>query len=75
MCGASTTLFGKGYDAFEQSYIYPRIGRSFLFSRRTGKAGLSSDLGIAIHRYTNPPEGFITEIVPFSGSLGVFFRF
>ncbi len=75
MCGASTTLFGTGYDAFEQSFIYPRIGRSFFFSRKTSKAGLNADLGITVHRSTNPPEGYITEIFPFSGSLGVFYRF
>jgi hypothetical protein len=75
MCGAGTTLFGTGYDAFEQSFIYPRIGRSFFFSRKISKAGLNADLGITVHRYTNPPEGHITEIIPFSGSLGVFYRF
>lgn len=75
MCGASTTLFGKGYDAFEQSFIYPRVGRSIFFSKKNSKAGLNADLGITIHRYTNPPEGYITDFVPFSGSLGVFYRF
>lgn len=75
MCGLSTTLLGKGYDLFEQSYIYPRIGRSFLFSRKPGRAGINVDLGITIHRSTNPPEGYITDIIPFSGSAGFFYRF
>ena len=75
MCGASTTLFGKGYDLFEQSYIYPRIGRSFLIPGRASRYGLNADLGIVIHRRTNPPEGYITDIVPISGSLGFFYRF
>ncbi len=75
MCGVSTTLLGKGYDTFEQSYIYPRIGRSFLFSRKPGRAGINIDLGITIHRHTNPPEGYITDIIPFSGSAGFFYRF
>jgi hypothetical protein len=75
MCGVSTTLFGKGYDTFEQSYIYPRIGRSFLFSGRTGRAGVNADLGVTVHRYTNPPEGYITDLVPISGSIGFFYRF
>lgn len=75
MCGFSTTLLGKGYDPFEQSYIYPRIGRSFLFSRKPGRAGINVDLGITIHRHTNPPEGYITDIIPFSGSAGFFYRF
>ena len=75
MCGVSTTLFGRGYDTFEQSYIYPRIGRSFLFSRKPGKAGINIDLGVTIHRHTNPPEGYITEFWPISGSAGFFYRF
>lgn len=75
MCGFSTTLFGKGYDLFEKSYIYPRIGRSFLFSRKPGKAGINLDLGVTVFRSTNPPEGYITEIIPFSGSAGFFYRF
>jgi hypothetical protein len=75
MCGVSTTLLGKGYDTFEQTYIYPRIGRSFLFSQKPGRAGINIDLGITVHRYTNPPEGYITDIIPFSGSAGFFYRF
>lgn len=75
MCGVSTTLLGKGYDTFEQSFIYPRIGRSFLFAGRTGRAGVNADLGVTVHRYSNPPEGYITDLVPFSGSIGFFYRF
>ncbi len=75
MCGVSTTLFGKGYDTFEQTFIYPRIGRSFLFRSKTGRAGLNADIGFAIHRHTNPPEGYITEVIPISGSAGFFYRF
>ena len=75
MCGASTTLFGKGYDPFEQSFIYPRVGRSFLIPGRSSRLGLNADIGIAFHRYSNPPEGYITDIVPISGSLGFFYRF
>ncbi len=75
MCGVSTTLLGKGYDPFEQSYIYPRIGRSFLFAKKPGRAGINIDLGITIHRSSNPPEGYITDIIPFSGSAGFFYRF
>ncbi len=75
MCGVSTTLFGKGYDTFDHSYIYPRIGRSFLIPGRTSRVGLNADLGVVIHRRTNPPEGYITDIVPISGSLGFFYRF
>ena len=75
MCGVSTTIFGKGYDTFEQSFIYPRIGRSFLIPGRTSRVGLNADLGVVIHRRTNPPEGYITDIVPISGSLGFFYRF
>lgn len=75
MCGVSTTLLGKGYDPFEQSFIYPRLGRSFFFSDKPGRAGINIDLGITIHRYTNPPEGYITSLIPFSGSAGFFYRF
>lgn len=75
MCGLSTTLFGKGYDTFEQSFLYPRLGRSFLIPGRTSRFGLNADMGVAIHRHTNPPEGYITELFPISGSLGVFYRF
>lgn len=75
MCGLSTTLFGKGYNTFEQSFLYPRLGRSFLIPGRTSRFGLNADLGVAIHRHTNPPEGYITELFPISGSLGIFYRF
>lgn len=75
MCGLSTTLFGKGYDTFEQSFLYPRIGRSFLIPGRASRFGLNADLGVTIHRHTNPPEGYITELRPISGSLGFFYRF
>ena len=75
MCGVSTTLLGKGYDTFEQSYIYPRIGRSFLIPGRSSRSGLNADLGVAIHRYANPPEGYITDISLISGSIGFFYRF
>jgi hypothetical protein len=75
MCGMSTTLFGKGYDTFEQSYLYPRIGRSFLIPGRSSRVGLNADLGVVIHRRTNPPEGYITDLVPISGSFGFFCRF
>ncbi|MFZ2341135.1 MAG: hypothetical protein WAW07_15615 [Bacteroidales bacterium] len=75
MCGFSTTLFGEGYDAFGQSFIYPRTGRSFLIPGRSSRFGLNADLGIAIQRHTNPPEGYITEIVPIPGSQGFFHRF
>ena len=75
MCGVSTTLFGKGYDTFEQSFIYPRIGRSFLIPGRSSRFGLNADLGIAINRRTNPPEGYITDFVPISASAGFFYRF
>jgi len=75
MCGLSTTLFGKGYDTFEQSFLYPRLGRSFLIPGRTSRFGLNADLGVAIHRHTNPPEGYITELFPISASLGIFYRF
>lgn len=75
MCGVSTTLFGKGYDTFEQSFIYPRIGRSFLIPGRSSRFGLNADLGVAINRRTNPPEGYITDLVPISGSIGFFYRF
>lgn len=74
LCGVSTTLFGKGYDTFEQSFIYPRIGRSFLIPGRSSRYGLNLDLGVAIHRYSNPPDGYITDFVPISGSLGFFYR-
>jgi hypothetical protein len=74
MCGVSTTLFGKGYDTFEQSFIYPRIGRYFLIPGRSSRYGLNVDLGVAIHRYSNPPDGYITDFVPISGSLGFFYR-
>jgi hypothetical protein len=75
MCGLSTTLFGKGYDTFEQSFLYPRIGRSFLIPGRTSRFGLNADLGVTVHRHTNPPDGYITELRPISGSLGFFYRF
>ncbi|MHC1731001.1 MAG: hypothetical protein AB9888_03040 [Bacteroidales bacterium] len=75
MCGLSTTLFGKGYDTFEQSFLYPRIGRSFLIPGRTSRFGMNADLGVTVHRHTNPPEGYITELRPISGSLGFFYRF
>lgn len=75
MCGLSTTLFGKGYDTFEQSFLYPRIGRSFLFPGRASRFGMNMDLGLTVHRHTNPPEGYITELRPISGSLGFFYRF
>ena len=75
MCGVSTTLFGKGYDTFEQTFIYPRIGRSFLFRGKTGRAGLNADIGFAVHRHTNPPEGYLTEVIPISCSAGFFYRF
>lgn len=75
MCGVSTTLFGKGYDTFEQSFIYPRIGRSFLIPGRSSRFGLNADLGFAINRRTNPPEGYITDFVPISASAGFFYRF
>lgn len=75
MCGLSTTLFGKGYDTFEQSFLYPRLGRSFLIPGRTSRLGLNADLGVTIHRHTNPPEGYITELFPISASLGIFYRF
>jgi len=51
-----------------------RIGRSFFFSGRNRKAGLNADLGITIHRSINPPESYINEIFPFSGSLGIFLQ-
>ncbi len=75
MCGVSTTLFGKGYDTFEQTFIYPRIGRSFLFRRKTGRAGLNADIGFVIHRHTDPPAGYLTEVIPISCSTGFFYRF
>lgn len=75
MCGLSTTLFGKGYDTFEQSFLYPRIGRSFLIPGRTSRFGMNADLGVTVHRHTNPPEGYVTELFPISGSLGLFYRF
>lgn len=75
MCGMSTTLFGKGYDVFEKSFLYPRIGRSFLFPGRSSRFGLNADLGVAILRTTNPPEGYVIEPYSISGSLGVFYRF
>lgn len=75
MCGVSTTLFGEGYDTFEQSFIYPRIGRSFLIPGKTSRYGVNADLGFAIHRYSNPPDGYITDIFPISCSMGFFYRF
>lgn len=75
MCGISTTLFGKGYDRFEQCFIYPRLGRSFLIPGRASRFGLNVDLGVTIHRYSNPPEGYLTELFPISASLGFFYRF
>lgn len=75
MSGVSTTLFGKGYDTFEQTFIYPRIGRSFLFRRKTGRAGLNADIGFVIHRHTDPPAGYLTEVIPISCSTGFFYRF
>jgi len=75
MCGVSTTLFGKGYDTFEQTFIYPRIGRSFLFRSKTGRTGINADIGFAIHRHTNPPEGYVTEVFPISCGAGLFYRF
>jgi hypothetical protein len=75
MCGLSTTLFGKGYDTFEQSFLYPRIGRSFLIPGRASRFGINADLGVTVHRHTNPPEGYLTELRPISGSLGFFYRF
>ncbi len=75
MCGLGTTLFGRGYDTFEQSFLYPRIGRSFLLPGRASRFGLNADLGVTVHRHTNPPEGYITELRPVSGSLGFFYRF
>jgi hypothetical protein len=75
MCGLSTTLFGKGYDTFEQSFLYPRIGRSFLIPGRASRFGLNADLGVTVHRHTNPPGGYITELRPISGSLGFFYWF
>ncbi|MCU0457480.1 MAG: hypothetical protein MUE37_00125 [Bacteroidales bacterium] len=75
MCGFSTTFFGKGYDTFEKSFIYPRMGRSFILSRRSGRAGLNIDLGVSFLRSTNPPGDYITDFIPFSGSAGFFYRF
>lgn len=75
MCGISTTLFGKGYDTFEQSFLYPRLGRSFLFHGRSSRFGLNAELGVTVHRTTNPPEGYITELFPISVSAGFFYRF
>jgi hypothetical protein len=42
---------------------------------RASRFGLNADLGVAIHRSTNPPEGYITELFPISASLGFFYRF
>lgn len=75
MCGFSTTLFGRGYDTFEKSFLYPRLGRSFILSRRSGRAGLNIDFGVTLLRSTDPPEGYITDFIPFSGSAGFFYRF
>ncbi len=60
---------------FEQSFLYPTIGRSFLIPGRSNRFGLNSDLGVTVHRLTNPPDGYITELRPTSGSLGFFYRF
>jgi hypothetical protein len=73
MFGISSTLFAKGYDTFEKTFLYPRIGRSFAFSK-SKKVGLNLDFGITILRTTNPPEGYITEILPFSSSICFFVR-
>ena len=67
--------YEPAYDTFEQVFIYPRIGRSFLFRSKTGRAGLNADIGFAIHRHTNPPEGYIMEVFPISCSAGLFYRF
>ncbi|MCK7542428.1 MAG: hypothetical protein MZV63_71915 [Marinilabiliales bacterium] len=50
MCGVSTTLFGKGYDTFEQSFILPKDRKVFPFSGKSSRYGLNVDLGVAIHR-------------------------
>lgn len=74
MLGIAGTIFGKGYDYLEKAFLYPRIGRSFLLSKESGKFGLNIDLGVCLMRSSNPPDGYITEFVPFSGSIGLFLR-
>jgi hypothetical protein len=74
MFGIAGTILGKGYDDFEKIFMYPRFGRSFLLSKESGKFGLNIDLGVCILRSPNPPDGYITELVPFSGSIGFFLR-
>lgn len=74
MLGIAGTILGKGYDDLEKTFMYPRIGRSFLLSKESGKFGLNIDLGVCMLRSSNPPNGYITEFVPFSGSIGLFLR-
>jgi len=74
MIGIAGTILGKGYDDVEKIFMYPRIGRSFLLSKESGKFGLNIDLGVCMLRSSNPPDDYITEFVPFSGSIGVFLR-
>ncbi len=58
MGGVSTTLFSRGYDRFEKIFIYPRIGRTFSFSKRYGvslDAGPGLSMADDIDRYHSMP--------------------
>lgn len=74
MCGFGTVFTG-GYEPFEKSMLYPRLGRSFFFSKEKMNAGINAEAGITFLRSTNPPDGYVTDIIPFSASVGFFYRF
>ena len=45
MAGLSGTIFAYGYDTFEKIAFYPRIGKSFNFSKNIG---VNLDVGLAL---------------------------
>lgn len=66
MGGISSTLFAKGYSDFEKITIYPRIGKSFYFSK---SAGVNGDIGLGL-LMAKDINGYSLSIWP---SFGVHF--
>jgi hypothetical protein len=70
MSGISSTLFAKGYSNFEKIIIYPRIGKSFYFSKGIG---VNADIGLGL-LMADDINGYVLSIFP-SFAVHFFIRF
>jgi hypothetical protein len=63
MVGMASTVFAKGYHKYEKIVIYPRIGKSFYFSKRTG---INADVGLGL-LMSDDIDGYHSIVLPSCG--------